>query len=233
MSYCVNCGVELDESAVRCALCGAPVLNAFAGEPQVPPPYPDRVFIPPQKGQRYVAFLLSMVLLIPNIVCGFANLLLPESGHWAVYVLASSTLVWILFLVPFLMKKIYPYLLLAFDTAAALGYIYIFYAYRTHDGWFLRVAVPLVMVFALICAFMVFWLTRAQRDWPYIAVAVLTEIGLYAMLVEAVFRSFYRQSPLVTFSFIIAASCAALIAFFLVIAKSRHFRAWLTRRFYV
>ena len=27
MSYCVNCGVELDKSATKCALCNTPVHN--------------------------------------------------------------------------------------------------------------------------------------------------------------------------------------------------------------
>ena len=27
MSYCVNCGVELDDSAKKCALCSTPVIN--------------------------------------------------------------------------------------------------------------------------------------------------------------------------------------------------------------
>ena len=27
MSYCVNCGVELDKSAEKCVLCGTAVLN--------------------------------------------------------------------------------------------------------------------------------------------------------------------------------------------------------------
>ena len=30
MSYCVNCGVELDNSAKKCALCATPVVNPNA-----------------------------------------------------------------------------------------------------------------------------------------------------------------------------------------------------------
>ena len=43
MSYCVNCGVELDPSAKTCPLCGTPAwhpeLDARPTFPPTPPPY--------------------------------------------------------------------------------------------------------------------------------------------------------------------------------------------------
>ena len=55
MSYCVNCGVELDDSAKKCALCGAPVLNPYLDEPEeaLPPPYPDRLALPEDEPAVY------------------------------------------------------------------------------------------------------------------------------------------------------------------------------------
>ena len=41
MSYCVNCGVELDASATKCPLCDTPVYNPKAPEPATQPsPFP-------------------------------------------------------------------------------------------------------------------------------------------------------------------------------------------------
>ena len=41
MSYCVNCGVELDASAKKCPLCDTPVYNPKAPEPEKQPsPFP-------------------------------------------------------------------------------------------------------------------------------------------------------------------------------------------------
>ena len=97
MSYCVNCGVELDDSAKKCALCGAPVLNPYLDEPEeaLPPPYPDRLALPEGTNRRYIAFLVSMVLLIPNLICGVANLLILDSGVWSAYIVSSSLLFWV------------------------------------------------------------------------------------------------------------------------------------------
>ncbi len=47
MSYCVNCGVELDKSAKKCALCQAPVINPMDYDSSsASAPYPDKVVLP-------------------------------------------------------------------------------------------------------------------------------------------------------------------------------------------
>ncbi len=125
MSYCVNCGVELDKSAKKCALCDAPVLNPFEDESvePTPAPYSDKLFIPSSVSRRYIAFIFSVVLLIPNIICNITNLLIPESGLWAIYINATSLLFFILFILPFVFKKVNPYLLLFLDTVSVILYI--------------------------------------------------------------------------------------------------------------
>ena len=41
MSYCVQCGVELDSTAGRCPLCGTPVYNPNQPVDRTsPPPFP-------------------------------------------------------------------------------------------------------------------------------------------------------------------------------------------------
>ena len=41
MSYCVNCGVELEASLRECPLCHTPVVNPVEAEKEFPPsPYP-------------------------------------------------------------------------------------------------------------------------------------------------------------------------------------------------
>lgn len=41
MSYCVNCGVELEASLRECPLCHTPVINPMeAGKDKPPSPYP-------------------------------------------------------------------------------------------------------------------------------------------------------------------------------------------------
>lgn len=234
MSYCVSCGVELDKSAEKCALCDTVVINPNIRETDEPPepPYPERIVIPKGVRRRYVAFLVSIVFLIPNLVSVLINVLFPQSGMWSVYVVATSALVWFLFVFPLLLKRSRPYLLLIVDTIASLLYIYVFYEMHRQNAWFFQVALPLVLMFFFICLFSLKWLSK-DRDWVHIAIVVLAEIAIFSILTDFIINRFYQTGHVIMVSIVIAASCLALIAFFLFVSKNKRFRAWLSRKFFV
>ncbi|NLA77283.1 MAG: zinc ribbon domain-containing protein, partial [Clostridiales bacterium] len=226
MSYCVNCGVELDDSAKKCALCSTPVINPnklSVGEADVQPPYPDRIVIPKGVRRRYTAALITIIMVIPNIICAIANLLVPSSGLWSLYVVASSVLVWVLFLVPFLMKKIRVYLMWAFDTFAAAAYTYVFYAALKGHGWFWTLALPLILTVSAMALFMILWLRRERRGKLNIIVVLLAYASLFSLLADGLIHYFYMDSFTVSVSIIIAASCAALMGFFFFATRNTRF----------
>ena len=84
MSYCVNCGVELEENARECPLCSTPVVNPREQTRR------DASAFPEQKGQvetvkrKDLGLLLSMVILASVATCGILNLLVFKStpGPW-------------------------------------------------------------------------------------------------------------------------------------------------------
>ena len=77
MSYCVNCGVELDASAKQCALCGTPVYH-----PDKPPveateaalPFSPVPVIPEGVKKRFIA-----TLAIPSVLWVRCSASLPAS----------------------------------------------------------------------------------------------------------------------------------------------------------
>ena len=60
MSYCVNCGVELDPGAARCPLCGTP---AWKPDPDAPSYFPTKPAEVPPASRRAAAALLTAVML--------------------------------------------------------------------------------------------------------------------------------------------------------------------------
>ena len=78
MSYCVNCGVELDASATKCPLCDTPVYNPKAPEPSTQPsPFPK------EKGQvevvkrKDLGVLLTVIVLATAMTCGPEQSMVP------------------------------------------------------------------------------------------------------------------------------------------------------------
>ena len=235
MSYCVNCGVELDSSAKKCALCQTPVINPnLPGYVQdAPPPYPEKVVLPAGVRRRFAAFIFTMVILIPNIVCAIINALFPSTGIWALYVVTSSALFWTLFVQPFMWKKVYVYSQRGIDVFAVTAYIYVFYAVGNEKGWFYRIALPLVLLVGLLLFITAVWLRRKKRDWPDIVNFVLADICVLGLVTDLLFNLFFLNSWRIGYSLITTACTLALIIFFLAVKGNKRFRAWLGRRFFI
>jgi len=172
-------------------------------------------------------------LAIPNIICVIANLLYPDTGIWALYVAASSALAWVLFVQPFFWKKVNPYVLLAMGTVAVTLYIDIFFVVKGETAWFYKTAVPLAAVLAVCLAAIVFWFRMKKRDWPHIVIAVLAGTCVYSACAGIILHTYLGLKPVAAVSLIICLSCAVLIAFFIYVTRNKHFRAWLSRRFFV
>ena len=103
MSYCVNCGVELDNTAKKCALCNTPVVNPniIAGLSEEEKPFSDKLIIPEAIKKRFLAFVVSVTMLIPNIVMFFLNVFFIRGNFWSIYVFSSCLLFWVVFVFPF------------------------------------------------------------------------------------------------------------------------------------
>ena len=78
MSYCVNCGVELERSQKSCPLCSTPVINPNDNiEVNVIPPYPiDSVKSIVRKLRKAAGLLITIILVIPLIVCPLCDFLI-------------------------------------------------------------------------------------------------------------------------------------------------------------
>ena len=96
MSYCVQCGVELDSTAGRCPLCGTPVYNPNQPVDRTsPPPFPAiRQEVAPID-RRELAVAVTAVLLSASVFCVLLNLILVGRGiPWSAYVAGAAALLW-------------------------------------------------------------------------------------------------------------------------------------------
>ena len=103
MSYCVNCGVELEQSLKQCPLCNTPVINPremsrekIEEASQKISPFPE------EKGQvevvkrKDMAILLTTVMLATSVVCGLLNLLVYSARPWSLAIIGACILLWVI-----------------------------------------------------------------------------------------------------------------------------------------
>ena len=89
MSYCVKCGVELDEGAERCPLCGTPAWKPDETAPRYFPTKPAEV---PRASRRAAAALLTAMLASVSLCCGLLNLILATAHPWSLYVAGAAVM---------------------------------------------------------------------------------------------------------------------------------------------
>ena len=233
MSYCVNCGVELDNSILKCPLCDTPVINPnVLKNEQADPAFPARIEIPVTSKHKYTAIIMSVLLLIPNVICVITNLIFAPHIPWFIYVVSSSLLIWFLFMFPFIMKRKYPYLILMIDTIVTAAYIFVFYYYNSeHTGWFWKLAIPLdIGVFLCVGLLTAFFSKPRTKTRSVIALlTALTALCIYICLII----NLYAYNIIATYiTLIIGASCLILLIFFTAVDKNIKLHSWLSRKFF-
>lgn len=232
MSYCVNCGVELEKGCPSCPLCDTPVLNPREMKKEdVKPVYPEKLSIPKSLSKKYWVFVLSLVLLIPNLVLLILEALIFDSGV-VKYVVGGFAVAWIWFLFPFLWKKPIPVILLAVDALALLCYLDLYKIYGDDNGWFNSIVLPVVISLWAICNLFIFWLKK-PRSKSLISIAVLGAVSVMSFVIEICINMFYIGKLQVVVSLVLTACSVSLMVFFVFMEKSRRFKAWAERKFFM
>ena len=101
MSYCVNCGVELDASAGECPLCNTPVYNprelenlaasfcADAGKERRESPFPRNKGQVETVKRKDLGILLSTVVSGTAVTCGVLNFFVFQGSLWSLAVIGA------------------------------------------------------------------------------------------------------------------------------------------------
>lgn len=143
MSYCVNCGVELDKTAAFCPLCHTPVCNPNQpGGYQCPASFSHAARRGTSGLQKEAALLMTVMLLSVAVCCGLLNFFLSPHAPWSFYVIGAAIMLWIWLVLPLWMRRI-PLLVRLLLDGAAVG-VYLLLIALNLDGrdWYLGLGLP-------------------------------------------------------------------------------------------
>lgn len=237
MSYCVNCGVELHEGTKRCPLCATPVINPNdlkKDTPNVSKVYSDKVVLPKKQRRRFKAFLATLIMLIPNLICPIVNFMIPsEFGFWAIYVNAASLAAWVFFVLPFLWKKTELSITILLDTLITCVSLYIVSTRFKPNDWYFKVALPIVLLYASQISLYLVWIKYKKRDWPKQAIAILILIAVHTVEFELIITKYLYKIPSFIMSLVVGLSCLVFIVFFVMVLRHKNLRTWITRKFFI
>ena len=235
MSYCVNCGVELDKSAKKCALCATPVINPNekAEDYIEEKPFSEHIQLPKSIKKEFVAFIISVIMLIPNIVMLFLNIFFIRQGFWAIYVNASSLLLWVLFVLPFFVKKSRPYLMWLFDTFAVAGFFYVIFHLHSSVLYLLNTVLCITAIVSVAVLCSIIWLRKRKRHWTSSTVFFFMVVTIVSLLSGVAASLLLESFTYFVIAIVIAVCSFVMMLFFIYCNKSKHIREWLNKAFYL
>lgn len=231
MSYCVNCGVELDTSAKKCALCNTPVFNPNELKKMEPvTPFPQ------EKGQvetvkrKDMGILLTTVVCATAITCGLLNALVFSGTLWSLAVIGVCVILWVIMIPAVIYTKQPIYVSLLYDGAAIAVYLYMLAYMIGSDGWFWRLGLPIVVLVTVIAELLTVSIRKFPRSFLTVSLYIFTAIAMLCVGLEILIDRFIGDGITLGWSAVVLTICIIVDIAIITLLSRRRLRDAVRRR---
>lgn len=160
--YCMNCGVKLADTEVRCPLCGITAYHPQLHREEARPLYPPRRADQPQVNARAALIVVTMAMLLPFLVTMLCDLRINGAVTWSGFVMGALVLGYVMLVLPFWFRKRDERVFIPVSFAAVSGYLW-YINFAVGGGWFWSFALPVTAFFGLLTTAMA-WLMKLLRS---------------------------------------------------------------------
>ncbi len=231
MSYCVNCGVELDSSLKSCPLCHTPVIHPGELEKAgFTSPYPA------EKGQvetvkrKDLGILVTIVLSAAAIGCALLNLFVFTGSLWSLLIIGICIILFVLSIPAVIYTKQPIYLSLLLDGIAIGVYLYMITFLTASARWFWELAVPIVALVTLLAEALTLCIRKLPVSIIATALYLFAEAAILCVGIE-LFIDRYFGSPLsLSWSAIVLTVCGIIVIALVTLLSTRRLREAVRRR---
>jgi len=235
MSYCVNCGVELQAAAKKCPLCNTPVMNPNESgkDEEVRPPFPR------EKGQvetvkrKDVGILISSVLAATAVICGILNVLVFQGAPWSLAVIGVCIILWVIAIPLVIFTKQPVYVSLLLDGGAVSVYLYMLTYLSGSSRWFWGLGLPIVILITVIGELLTLCIRKLPRAFLSVCLESCTAVGLLCMGIEMLIDRFLGHGVSLDWSAVVLTVCAILDIAFITLLSRRRLRNAVYRRLHM
>ena len=218
MSYCVNCGVELDASAQECPLCNTPVWNPRELEKQAPgkaamPPFPREKSQVETANKKDFGLLMSMVVLATAATCGILNALVFRGTLWSLSVIGACAVLWVMY-----------------DGIVVVLYLYILTFQVGSREWFFGLGLPITALVTFIAEAFTLCVCKLPRSFLTVSLYLFTSVGLLCLGLEMLIDWYLTGEIALSWSAVVLMVCAVLDIALITMLSRRRLRNEVRRR---
>jgi len=197
MSYCVNCGVKVIESEESCPLCNCPVVNPMKDKTMpedMERPYPKRRdTLKNIIDRKFIISVISILYLLPIIICIAVDVTLQKSMTWSVISTASVILCWAIIFLPYILEKRFASVYLTMDLAL-MAVLFSAIAWYINDyDWVSILAMPIALAVYVILTLIIYGINMKVVYGLYIGAIVMSGIGVISVITELLVWNYLRH----------------------------------------
>ena len=231
MSYCVNCGVELDATAETCPLCNTPVINpkAIKNSAAVAP-------FPKEKGQveeiqrADFGWLVSMVCLATAVTCGIINWLTFKETLWSLAVIGACVVLWVLLVPAVIYHKWLPYFYILLDGAAIALYLYLIARMLDNYRWLNQLGIPITGYTTLVVEVFVLAIRRFPKGILFRGLYFFCALGILCTGIDLIIDGFRGVNYGFGWSAVVLTICIIMDVAIITMLSRRKLRNEVRRR---
>lgn len=226
MSYCVNCGVKLENSLKKCPLCQTPVINP--NKLNMPPlsdsfrPFSDtRGDVEPMK-KNDIGLWLTIVLGSTALACGILNFTVFHLNYWSVPVIGACIVSWLFFCPRMFFERIPLSLNLTVSSISVVFYEYAITFMTASDRWFYELALPITLVVLSLTALSGLLYKYISHSLLSTVLYFFLDVAFLCIAIECFIDRFICNEIHLFWSAIVFSVCAVIsIALFSILSIAR------------
>ena len=231
MSYCVNCGVELDGALEECPLCNTPVINPREiSKQKKPSPFPEEKGTVETIRRKDLGILTTSILGATAVACGLLNLLVFTGVAWSLAVIGACLLVWVM-MVPLVIDSHQPiYLSLLLDGVAVGLYLFMLSFLTKDQDWLWGLGIPIVILTTVIAELLTVCIRNLPNSFLTNALYVVNAVGLLCLGLEILIDLYVLSYIALSWSAVVLTVSVCVDAMLVTVLSRRRLRNEVRRR---
>ena len=231
MSYCVNCGVELERSLQCCPLCNTPVVNPkeikhYTGQS----PFPGNKGNVEESNRKDMGIFVTIVLIATAIGCGLLNWQVYSKTLWSIPVIGMCVVFWVMMIPVFVYRKASIYLSLLLDGAATILYLYMITWLTRENHWFYGLGIPIVLLLFLLAEAVAVCFRILPPSILCRGLCAITALGIGCMGLELLIDHYLHGTVIATWSAVVGVVCLIIDVMIITLLCRRKLRNEIRRR---
>lgn len=231
MSYCVNCGVELEQSLKSCPLCNTPVVNPREIKTNaVSSPFPKNKGTVEESNRKDFAIFVTIILVATAIGCGMLNWLVFSKNLWSVPVIGVCVVFWVIMIPVCIYRKAPVYLSLLLDGAAVVLYLYMITWLTQENHWFYGLGIPIVVLITFLTEAVAFFIRILPASILWRGLSGITALGIGCTGLELLIDHYLHGTVIATWSAVVGVVCVIIDVMIITLLCRRRLRNEVRRR---